>query len=151
MIGTYRANSFAHRRRVVGNQAPAVARAVAAGAPDIHRIERLIGLADVDDQGTGVEDLVRDLVEDQGIADTEIVDVVLDGGGGGRDGGLLIGGGGAGLEFDGGFQGDADEIGIEGGAGGRVGGVVVERLLDRGEERGRSLGSDGVDVAGVGT
>src|SRR3954447_15401061 len=64
---------------VVGDQVARVARAVVAAAPDVNVVERLVGVADIEDVGIGVEDLVSNVVDDQVLSNRQVVDVVLHG------------------------------------------------------------------------
>src|SRR5579862_6555397 len=75
---------------VIGNQSTAVRRSIGASAPDKDIAEHVSWLADVDDQGRRIENLVRNVIDDERLPDRQIVDVILHGCGGARDGRLLI-------------------------------------------------------------
>ena len=88
-----------------------------------------IGLADVEDFGGRIPD-GGDIVDDQRIAGSQVVDVLL---GDSGDGGIFICLGTAGDAGDGGFERDTDLIRVDGGAGSKECYVVVDHSLHVGQ------------------
>ena len=85
--------------------------------------------------------------DDQLLAYPQIVDVIFYSLGSVGDHSLLVGLRGAGEEGYGGGHADAGQIGVEGGAGDGEGGVLIEVLLDGGQEAWRRHRGDCVDIA----
>ena len=126
-----RPNPVSGNRSVIGNQNATISRSIGARSPDKDIAEHIAWLADVDDEGADIQDLIGDVVEDERLADGKVIDVILHGGGGMGDGGLLICSGGAGFQGDDGRQGNADQVWIEGGSGKRKGDILLDGGLNR--------------------
>ena len=120
---------------------------IGAASPDIDFIDHVVGLTDVEDLGRGSLDGGGDVVDDEGLAHSEIVDVVLGGGDGLAGGGVLVGLGAAGDRRDGGGQSDTYLVRVEGGARERESHVLIDGVLHHGQDAGGGDRSDGVYVA----
>ncbi len=72
----------------------------------------MIRLGDIQDLGRGVANGGGDIVDDERIADAQVVDVILRRGGGLSDGSVAIGLGRIGDQRDGGCERDTDQVWI---------------------------------------
>ncbi len=70
-------DALAQHRSVIADQEAAVAGVILARAPDVDRAQRTVGVAGIEDRGIGGAHAIGDRVQDQGLTDPEVVDVIL--------------------------------------------------------------------------